>query len=256
MSMIITDSLFFLDSTVQKGEIGEIQGDEARHALQSRRMIKGDTLFVTNGKGYCGQGIIEEIGPGKKSLSLRICDVEQISESKPEIILASALPKGDRQSVLINMATQLGMNRFIPLECDFSSVKFVPKMKERWQRQIVTACKQSRRCHFPDVLEPESVESLIETADTKNTLIITADDKGHAISGLRAVMNDGVEKLILVVGPEGGFSEREKQLFGSIGLFDESQDGQLGLQLRLSNHILRTETAAISLIAAVNQGIG
>lgn len=209
-----------------------------------------------NGKGYCARGTIEEIGPGKKSLSLRICDVEQISKSKTEIILASALPKGDRQSVLINMATQLGMTRFLPLECDFSLVKFVPKMKDRWQRQIVTACKQSRRCHFSDVLEPESVESLIEKADTKKTLIVTANDKGHALSDFRAVMNDGVEKLILIVGPEGGFSERENKLFESIGLFDESQDGQLGLQWQLSNHILRTETAAIALIAAVNQGIG
>ena len=247
--MEITDSLFLLDSAVAGGGRVRIEGDEARHILQSRRMAQGDTVFLTDGQGFCARAEIVEIGPKNRYLNVSIAETDNQKKSTPVIILASALPKGDRQSVLLNMSTQMGMDGFIPLDCDFSAVKYQPKMKERWQRLINTACKQCRQCHFPIIMQPQSLEDLFNDQQ-KGDVFVVGDSNGKSLNQLIPAFGPDVSRIIMVVGPEGGFSDRENQII-------ENQNSLKlpVLKLRLSNRILRTETAAISLAGAVNQGI-
>ena len=247
--MEITDSLFLLRSLASAGDQVRIEGDEARHILQSRRLTRGDSVFLTDGKGYCGRGEIIEIGARNRFLTVLISEAVNQKKPFPNLLLASALPKGDRQSILLNMATQMGINGFIPLDCDFSVVKFQPKMRERWQRLINTACKQCRQCYFPVMMDSHSLEDLISN-QKEGDVFVVGDLNGKSLNQLKLSFGPDVSRIIMIVGPEGGFSDRENQLI-------ENQNSLKSpvFKLRLSNQILRTETAAISLVGAVNQGI-
>ena len=247
--MEITDSLFLLDSLVAVGDKVQIEGDEARHILQSRRLTLGDAVFLTDGQGCCARAEVVEIGARNRYLNVSILETGNQKKSFPDIVLASALPKGDKQSILLNMATQMGIDGFIPLDCDFSAVKFQPKMKERWQRLISTACKQCRQCYFPVIMDAHSLEDLIDN-QKEGDIFVVGDLNGKSLDQLKLSFGRDVSRIIMIVGPEGGFSNRENMIIENQNSLKSSV-----FKLRLSNRILRTETAAISLVGAVNQGI-
>ena len=242
--MEITDSLFITASPVKAGLELEISGEEAIHILNSRRLRRGDTIFLTNGTGLCARGEIASADSSQHKLWVKIEEVHEYSVARPRLIVASALPKGERQAVLLNMATQLGMNEFIPLDCDHSVVRFHDKMAVRWRRLVAEACKQSRNCHFPVIRPGCSLATLVAGISDKTRLVV-GDSRGQSMHQLGEKLQTDIEALVLVVGPEGGFSDKETMLLIQ----------QNSLKLRISNHILRTETAAISMIAAMNQAI-
>jgi 16S rRNA (uracil1498-N3)-methyltransferase len=242
--MEITDSLFVIDTPMEVGEELDISGEEASHILQARRIRTGQVIFVTNGAGYCARVTIRCADSGQRYLRVKIDEVEHYPVSSPRLVLATALPKGERQAILLNMATQLGMNEFIPLDCDHSVVRFREKMTIRWHRLVTEACKQSRNCNFPVIRSGCSLDALI-TAVPEKVQFVVGDSHGESVEQISLNGSGDIEAFVLVVGPEGGFSERETMLL----------DQQNSLKLRLSNHILRTETAAVSMIAAVNQAI-
>ncbi len=144
--MEITDSLFVIDTPMEVGEELDISGEEASHILQARRIRTGQVIFVTNGAGLCARATIRCADSRQRYLRVKIDEIEHYPVPSPRLVLASALPKGERQAILLNMATQLGMNEFIPLDCDHSVVSFQEKMSIRWHRLVTEACKQSRNC--------------------------------------------------------------------------------------------------------------
>jgi 16S rRNA (uracil1498-N3)-methyltransferase len=244
LKMEITDSLFIIASPVKAGQALKISEEEATHILNSRRLRQGETIFLTNGAGLCARGEITIADSRQHKLWVDIEEVHEFVVPRPRLVVASALPKGDRQAVLLNMATQLGMNEFIPLDCDHSVVRFQDKMAVRWRRLVAEACKQSRNCHFPVISPGRSLATLVAGIPDKIRLVV-GDSRGQSIPQIGENLQTDIEALVLVVGPEGGFSDRETMLLNQ----------QNSLKLRLSNQVLRTETAAISMIAAINQAI-
>ena len=156
----ISPPMFYADAMINTGDTIEILGEEAGHILQSRRYRPGDEIILTNGRGIRAQGIIES-ARGNSKLTVTINQSTELPLPATRKILASALPKGDRQGIMLGMAAQLGMNAFIPLICEHSVVKYKPAMAERWRRIITAACKQSRQCHFPEILGSSSVDHLV-----------------------------------------------------------------------------------------------
>ena len=167
----------------------------------------------------------------------------------PRLVLASAIPKGNRQAVMFSMAVQAGMNGYMPLECDHSAVRYRPHMRNRWNNVILQSCKQCRQPYTPTLHPALSVEQLLalnlqSVLDGKRLLIV-GDPEGEPLESMMSVNPPHLEEIILVVGPEGGFSDSEKKLLSA----------QKILKLRLSNHVLRIETAAIALCAVLHQKI-
>lgn len=234
--------LFYVDTQFDTGNTIEIRGEEAGHILQSRRYRPGDQIFLTNGLGVSAQAVIDETG---RNVTLKVtitqCDILPVPS--PRMVLASAIPKGDRQGAMLGMGTQLGMNAYIPLECEHSVVKYKQAMVERWRRIIIAACKQSRQCYFPEILAPCNVRELLGEQATGRVLVV-ADALGDTIGSISG-NGPAIAELVLMVGPEGGFSTSEISLLEHANV----------LKLQLSNQILRTETAAVSLLAAINQSV-
>ncbi|NIO42775.1 MAG: RsmE family RNA methyltransferase, partial [Burkholderiales bacterium] len=148
--------------------------------------------------------------------------------------------KGERQATLLDMATQLGMTAFKPLICERSIVRPRTSAKQRWRRLCIEACKQSRRPYLPLIHDPAPPAEVIDQASAIGYKVWVAHPTGAPL-----VMGDLpvsiADALLLMVGPEGGFSEHEISQIVAAG----AQPVSLG------RTILRIETAAIALLAYV-----
>ncbi len=219
----------------------DISGEEAGHICKAARLRIGDELTLTDGQGTRCEAKIQHILHRPIVVSVELGERFITTESKPELILASSLPKGDRQNVLLDMVTQLGIDRFIPLICERSVSKPRPNSVQRWQRVIISACKQSQRFRFPRIEQAISLNELLVNR-CQDDLYLVANANAHSLNSIADAL-PSARKVIIMVGPEGGFSQ------------DESVDiKESGIQsVSLGRHILRTETACVTALAALNQ---
>jgi 16S rRNA (uracil1498-N3)-methyltransferase len=235
----MTDPLFYCEHLAEPGVLLSLSGDEAHHAVASRRRHPGDTLWLFDGRGGGARATVLRVTGRGRTLDLRI--EERYTEPPPKqvIHLASALPKGDRQTVMLDMATQLGMDEFTPLECERGVVKPGKNNTERWRRICVEACKQSRRLHLPLIHPPATTQEVITGAAARGDAIWIAHPSNQAISLAAAVQpgNSGITTILL--GPEGGFTDKEITLAIRGG----------ARLLSLGTAILRIETAAVALVS-------
>lgn len=245
--MEIDDSLFFQDPIPDPGSLQTMVGPEALHACRSRRLAVGENLYLTDGKGMVARARIEDRSPRCDSLTVMIEETVVNPAPSPRLVLASAIPKGDRQSVMLGMAVQLGMNDYIPLECDRSATRYSDRMNHRWRKVVLESMKQCRQTHMPAIRDARTLEHLLdvsrEPVEKRSRVLIVGDPQGDCADVDDCADWARLEEIVLIVGPEGGFSSAEKQLLKR----------EKVLKLRLSDRILRTETAAISLCSAVYQ---
>ncbi len=200
------------------------------------------SVSLTDGLGSVIEARITSATPKRNKLTAVVESVEVFKKNRIQRVLASAIPKGDRQSIMLDMATQLGMSTFIPLRCEYSATTYQPRMKERWGRIVRESCKQCRQQNFPEIEGEVDLLDLIED-ESEDRLLLYADHRGSVVGGLQSMNFAQVRKIIMVIGPEGGFSDWE------ITALEKSE----ALSLRLSDRILRTEAAAVSLLSAMNQ---
>lgn len=236
----MTDPLFYFEELADPGAVVTLSGEEAHHAAASRRLHPGDTLWLFDGRGGIARAILLRVSARERELELRIEERRTEPPPRPAIHLACALPKGDRQSVLLDMATQLGMTQFTPLICERGVAKPGTNASERWRRLCLEACKQSRRPNLP-VIHPPTVPGEIAThATATGSTVWIAHPSAQATSIASAVKQSATADVTILVGPEGGFTEAEVA---------QATGGGAKL-LALGSAILRIETAALALIAA------
>jgi 16S rRNA (uracil1498-N3)-methyltransferase len=233
----ITESMFYCPGLSPEADATTVEGEEARHILTSRRLTVGDVVWIFDGRGTVARATIVTREGRTRSLRVHVHEREFIPLPHPHVELACALPKGERQAVLLDMATQLGITGFRPLLCERSIVRPGPQAVRRWHRICVEACKQSRRPHLPTIhgaLTPAQTAALTSSGCT----IWVADSKG---APLPARPSPQVQHVLLMVGPEGGFTDAE---------ITSVADGG-GRVINLGAGVLRVETAAIALLAHV-----
>lgn len=233
--------LFILPELEPSVTGAEITGEEASHALRSRRLRAGDDIDLTNGHGLIASAEITSVRSRPDILEVAIRPPVEIAAATPPVVLASALPKGERLSTMLDMATQLGMDRFVPLECDFSVVPYRPKMQDRWMRIIASACKQSRRVWHPGIGQGISPQKLEQEVSANNLVVYGDHNRREELDP--AGIPQPVQQITVIVGPEGGFSDREL-------LHLEQSPRAHGVSIGC--HILRTETAAVAMLSYAN----
>jgi len=211
---------------------------EAKHAAGARRLNEGDAVRLFDGAGAVAEAVIEAPGDRRRPPRLRIVSREVVPAPAPRRHLATALPKGDRLATLLNMATQLGLSSLTPLDTTRSVVDAKKTSADRWRRIMIEACKQSRRPHLPAINTPETLESLIAHANQRGSHIIVANPGGERLAEVLAGAD--ADEILLVVGPEGGFTPDEIALL--------QRDG--ARLADLGSGTLRIETACIAMLAA------
>lgn len=232
---------FFAEHIPSDGELVALTTEEARHATAARRLALGNALTLFDGNGALAQAAITGLPTRGRGLELRVQSRLQAPASRRELHVAAALPKGDRAATLIDMATQLGMTAFTPLVCTHSVV--MPTRVDRWQRICIEACKQSRRAYLPQLNESASPVAAIKAFTSapganNGTCALYAHPGGRAL----AAADFSAARCLLLIGPEGGFSDDEVATMTAAG----------AARIDLGVGILRVETAAVALLAALS----
>ena len=234
----MSESWFYLADLPESGETCQLDTQQARHASGAKRLHEGQRCAVFDGRGRVGRAEIISIKKGQREVTIRLIDCHDVAPPQPFIHLATALPKGDRQSTLLNMATQLGMSAFTPLVCERSVVTPNRSWRQRSERIMIEACKQCRRAHLPIVHEPVTPDQLDGAAHR----ILLADRDGPPIQQVVHSMNcESKKTLVLAIGPEGGFTDNERQVMCEL----DAQPANLG------DGVLRIETACIAMLSYV-----
>ncbi len=217
-----------------------LTGDEAAHALGARRLQVHDDIGLFDGRGTAARAVVTAVDRRRKTLEAKLTDRQRMPAPRPAVHLACALPKGDRQNVLLDMATQLGMVRFTPLLCARGVVKPGPNTLERLRRICLEACKQSRRFYLPEIGAPLTPREFVRTSAPGNLWI------AHPATDAVPLSIAHSHTLTLLIGPEGGFTDEEVQEAIAAG----------ARAFSLGAGILRIETAAVAALVLACAGSG
>ena len=232
---------FFHPRLSEGDQVVELDWREARHAAGAKRLRPGDRLVLFDGGGALATAEFQEKpAEASRAVPVRIIECRRTAPPIPALHLAAALPKGDRQSTMLGMATQLTMASFTPLTCRRSVVRCAPTFPQRARRICLEACKQTHLAHCPAIHPPASPAAFARRAGEERKLVLLADPRGAALS--EALPPNGpVQEYAILIGPEGGFVDGEIEAVRDAG----------GRIVRLSPSILRIETAAVALLAAL-----
>ena len=220
----------------------EVKGESARHIGFSLRMAVGDRMGVAGLDGRCGEAEIVRIVPD--SVTLALIHVSESTEPPVDVWLAQALPKGDKMDQIVQKAVELGVKGIYPLQTSHCIVRYdFAKQTEklrRWQKISQEASQQCGRGVVPEVGPFMSLPEMFDRM-APGTRVLTLYE-GTGREGLRSILtNDFCGAWMLVVGPEGGFSEAEA-----------SYCRDRGARLAgLGPRILRTETAGLAALSAI-----
>ena len=217
--------------------------EESRHLARSRRLKIGCEIVVFDGLGTTAQAKIVDINERRARVTLELTAYAHQIESRVRVHLATALPKGDRQTVMLDMATQIGITDFTPLLCERSVAKPSIRSTTRWHKTCLEACKQSRRPWVPRLHQPELLVTMLNTGSKAKRVVWLAHPRGGCPI---AVQKPQADELIILVGPEGGFSPNEWELLSDADI----------VPITLAEAVLRTETAAVAMVSAAITRLG
>ena len=222
-----------------------IGGEDANHLARSLRARRGDRITAVDRLG--NSAVIELIDFDRETIrARRISAIQKIFVDK-KIILADCLPKQNRFENIIEKATELGVYRIEPLISERTVARpggAREKSKlERWQRIAKEASEQCARDTIPEIGNIRKLDDwLAEIAPLNDTLLLFCWENERETT-VREVLSNYINKdIIVLIGPEGGFSEREVLKIKSAG----------GISVTLGKRILKTDTAAISVLAMIN----
>lgn len=227
---------FYLSQPVTGGR-ATLYDDQAHHLSRVMRAKPGDQAILFDGCGNEYAATIEDVS--KKNVTLTIDSTTSVPDpNQPEIVVACALPKGDRQKFLVEKLVELGANRFVPLKTQRSVAEASTKVIERIEKQVIEASKQCRRSWLMQVEPQETVDSLVVAfADFEGSRLVADPYSSSHDLLLRA------DPCVIAIGPEGGFSDQEASVFAKHNW----------TPVCFSPNVLRIETAAAAAVAIARQ---
>jgi len=216
------------------GDRVTFDAEETRHLARVLRLRPGAVVQGVDGRGHDLTVRLTRIGPRRAEGDVIGRGVRNC-ESRLDLTLVQGIPKGEKLEVIIRMATELGVARVIPLigERTIARTERGPGSPRvaRWQRVAKEAAKQSGRAVIPEVRPPLALAEWLAEPRGPGLFLCLWE---RALAPVASVLPDGpIERAILVVGPEGGFAEREVSTLRSAG----------AIVAGLGPRILRSETA-------------
>jgi len=223
------------------GSAAELSVSEIRHLVSVLRAAVGDKIELFDGKGSLAAARITAVK--KNNVTLEIENYANYPPpTHPAVIIAASIAKGERFDWLITKLTELGVDRIIPtiFERTVKQPKN-PKITDRWNNLAISAAKQCRRIFLPAIDPPAPLPVVLEKLKndypSARLLLGCPDDTAASLTSADFEPAD----TVALIGPEGGLTEDELQLAESNGC----------LPLRLTDTILRIETAALTFAAVL-----
>jgi 16S rRNA (uracil1498-N3)-methyltransferase len=230
---------FFIEEP-PTGETARLSAEEARHLRDVRRLAVGDVVDLFDGSGTDYEARVTECGRRGVSVEI-VASRPGLPEPGTAMTLGVAVVKSQPMGQLIDMSTQLGVRRIVPIQTERSVVEPRAGKLDRWRRIAITACKQSGRSVLPEIEAARSFGDLLAEVSDFDLAVIAVTRPGA--EPLSAVVGPEVKTVLCLIGPEGGFTEEEAAAALAAGCRAVS----------LGQAILRTETAAAAALAVIGQ---
>ncbi|HYG06561.1 MAG TPA: 16S rRNA (uracil(1498)-N(3))-methyltransferase [Stenotrophomonas sp.] len=220
--------------------------EAANHLLRVLRLAEGDACVLFNGDGHDYPATITLAS--KREARVRLGEPQRVDNESPRaIVLLQGIARGEKMDLILQKATELGVSAVLPVNAERTEVKLdaqrMAKRVAHWHSVIVSACEQSGRARVPSLAAPQSLAAAAAAVPSE-ALRLTLDPQGeHRLATLQAAPDTPV---VVAIGPEGGWSPRDREILAKAGFQG----------LRLGPRILRTETAGLAAIAALQAQLG
>lgn len=238
----------FVEVPLSAGSRVALPAEAAAHLTRVLRLGAGDACTLFDGRG--GEYAARIVSVSKRETLVDIGAHDPAERESPlRVLLLQALARGEKMDLVVQKATELGVAAIRPIHTLHSGVKLDADQAARklahWRAVAVSACEQCRRNRIPELLEPLTLPDALALvpAGTRLTLslgIVGASPRPLA-AALRTLAPIGDRWITLVVGPEGGLAAEEEAGLQAAGF----------LPVSLGPRVLRTETAALAALAAL-----
>lgn len=230
----------YLPVPLTPGAIVTLDDSAANHLLRVLRLKPGAPLILFNGQGGEYRAVLHTAD--KRGGSVVIGEYSaRDTESPLHVTLAQGISRGERMDYTLQKAVELGVTRIVPLVTERCEVRLegerLHKRLQHWQAVAASACEQCGRNRVPQVIEPRSLDTWL--TQTGDGLSLVLDPL--AAQSLSQLAQPADSRITLLIGPEGGLSDAEIQC--------AQRAGYTGI--RLGPRILRTETAAVTALSAL-----
>lgn len=235
----------FIEAPLRPGARIVLPESAATHLTRVLRLREGDACVLFNGDGHDHAARL--VAVGKREVVAEVSAATAVAnESSLRIVLLQGVARGEKMDLILQKATELGVAAVVPVNSERSEVKLDAERAEKrvahWRSVVVSACEQSGRATLPAVAAPAALADAARTIDA--TLKLTLDPQGeHALASLPV---PSPASVAIAIGPEGGWSPRDRELLRAAGFSG----------LRLGPRVLRTETAGLAAIAALQVRFG
>ena len=233
---------FFVEGTHAAGTVVEIGGSDAHKATHVLRLRPDDRIEVIDSTATAFEASIEATGSVVRARLLGVLATRP-QRASLEVEIAQAVPKGQRMDFVVEKGTELGAAAFLPYYCERSVTRSIGEEKlSRWRRIARASAQQSGRHDVPQIREPVEFEALLDAMQSYQAVLFAWELASPLplIEALGAALPRS-GRVLVVVGPEGGFTHGEA----------EAATQQGAVLLSLGPRILRTDTAAVALLAVM-----
>ncbi len=234
----------FVSASLNKGDVVDLDSENSRYLVRVLRRQTDDPVTLFNGDG---NDYLSSIASTAGKTSLRIESVQANSTESPlKITLVQSLAKGAKLDLVVQKATELGVHAIAPVSNERSILQIAPDKQARkldhWRKIAVSACAQCNRSVVPQIEVPQTFEQWLSTRQSDTTFLLDPD----ATQGIGVTQAPAAGSCTLVVGPEGGFSQDERDRASAHGV----------LPVCFGPRVLRTETAGLAAIAVLQALFG
>ena len=226
----------FFSATLSANMSGKLDKSQSHYVSKVMRIKKNEIFSLFNNSGEWEAVVL---GISKSIVEFKITKLLRQKEISKELWLAFSPIKSNYFNFMIQKATELGVTKFLPIVFDRTIVRKINK--ERLEKVIIEAAEQSNRMNVPIIEQPQSLSSFLKNDNMD--LIFTDLNTTNTKINLDKLTS---KPICLIIGPEGDFSEEEREKILS---FKGVQ------QIKINENILRSETAVISAISIINYAI-
>lgn len=230
----------YLPSTLLERETIRLEGEDHHIISRVLRLRPGSRVEILDGSGLRVEAVVEDIG--RKATMVRLGARVEVEEDVPRIHLWQALPAGRKMEAVIRGAVEMGAKAVNP----FISARSAPwtgddgnRKLSRWRRIAVEASRLSGRAFLPQVRPPARWPEVLRAVERIDAALYADEKGGRTVS--EALDPRFLRDILLLVGPEGGFEERERKELQERG----------AVPVTLGKNVLRVEHAGMVFMAAV-----
>ena len=220
-----------------QGDMVSIGRDEARHAFGARRLHAGDMVTLFDGCGGLAQARLSETRTRDGEYLVELITREHAPSDVPQTTIAFAVPKGDRLSTLLDLTTQAGVSRLVPIDCARSVVDAGKRDRgERWHRVIAESTKVAKRAWMPELALGGTLLHVARAERARGAALAVAECATAAPLIAWRDSLPATQPRTIFIGPEGGFEPAELDAMRALN----------ATMVSLGPCVMRVEMAAVA----------